>query len=329
MVTFIIRPCQNKTILFLMILILSFSSICTIINGRFSVAHTIVLLANFSIALYLLNYGVNLKLLKLTFWGICLFLLAKLFSGVNPNYMFIQASRNWVSMLLIPIVSLLYYFNYEKRRKIPLLPIIIVLILSIWARGRSGILSAGILFFGIIYQKFQDTKLKKIFITLFILTITSFLLYPLINEKVVESYNLISFFNKFQQQGLSDSYRSKLIQEYINNLNNIKNFLFGYNYTYNELFISWKLNPHNSFIRMHSYLGLASILFILIVFYVLIYYFMSNKLYFFILLAFTFRAFTDNFLFVGPLDFIYFFIVFSGIKNLKLNSSTIKTNCAA
>lgn len=279
-----------------------------------SLIPTFLFLSNFLLAALLQkskNYSGFFLLLLLGFTS---FFAIQIINGENPNTLFLEASRNWISIVMLTTAVLYYIESYKSNLPLRVFPSILVLIISIWAIGRAGILISCYLFLGILYLKYRNLNRKNRIVSLFVFSIILGLLIVFFIDKINDFIELNRLFNRFNEKGLDNSYRVEMIHEYINNLNFI-NAIFGYDYTNNPFFRTWEFNPHNSFIRLHYYSGIVGILFVCFLITILLKYLKSNFLYFLLLSVVLMRGFTDTVIFFGRYDFLVFYFVIDSLQN--------------
>src|SRR5699024_2598332 len=98
------------------------------------------------------------------------------FIGTSPNDV-LFFSRNYVSIILLIFVGLIYIAeNQNKKKESNWIYIIIGFLLSIWAIGRSGILAFGLLILFTLVLEVLKSKNTKSKIRSFVLIIIAVLL---------------------------------------------------------------------------------------------------------------------------------------------------------
>lgn len=123
--------------------------------------YSVLLFSNFFLAYILakktISYRItSLYLISISFW--CLYLMCH---RVNPNDVFSHSSRNTFSILFLEAAVLLYIILIQERcfkknslGKYPLWPAAAAFLGSVWASGRSGIISTGFLLLGVFFCQF-------------------------------------------------------------------------------------------------------------------------------------------------------------------------------
>lgn len=259
---------------------------------------------------------INIKLSYRFFYFLCYilfaFFLINIFNEFDPNEIF-NVSRNYISVLLL-IVFLLHTLSCFQNDKNPSVVILIIsLILSIWATGRSGIITFSLL---LVFYPFviKTKKIIKLLIVAFIFLLS---LYVYNNF-----YDFLFEFGFGRFEGMElESDRSLMNSNYIiNAFRSLPELLFGTDLMEIPSIIEVDGNPHNSFIRLHVYYGLFGFIYVLSLISFSLYKIVVEKnfLFFLLFIVILIRVAVDSASFHGPLDpFIYFFI-FTSIKNVYI-----------
>ena len=239
---------------------------------------------------------------------ICLFAVVSIafILGVDTNTLLPTGSRNSLGVLVLTMGSLSYLVS-KKFRYVFLIGVIFLLLLL---GGRTNWLAA--VFIGIyIVVVLMDSKALNIFFCG--LAFLSLVI-------IYKVYGFDSFFNMLfhNEAGTSIGLRSTrtiVWAEWSENITFVK-FIFGFSLS--ELpFVIWKLNgnPHNSYILIHSYTGILSIVF----FFWLIYKCLtiSWRVSFFMGLLLL-KGFFDTVLMPSSLDvFMLFFLLIGHYEKVR------------
>ena len=211
----------NKSI-FLIITILFFILLNSIFVRNYILIGAIFnLITGATIAYQLVRNKNSEYLYLIPFWFIVIYILIRLSINLDPNEVFIR-SRNYISFFLIIAVVPYYYLNFKNSKSSSVIPILIVLILSIYSLSRSGSVSAFILFCGVILSKNLNKTVLTIFLTLFIVFIIIFLSYLTANyEGAAEFSRLFSFLDTLQNGA-----RVTILRNYIEEMDFV-GFLIG------------------------------------------------------------------------------------------------------
>jgi hypothetical protein len=309
----------NKNYFLITGILLLFYSVLQIVNSR-SIFTSIYILTNGLIVYIILRNKLNPIFFYINYLCICLIFLKLMYSDNTANSILSSGSQNVVSFNIFINLVLLHCVEYINNKKLSIFPVLLLVILSIWAVGRSGIIVSIVY---LIFMMYYAVKNKKLWSKITAFTLI-FILGLIIHAKYTVEINTIidGYFYKFSRGGVNyaESDRMDFIKIYCNNINTLTLFS-GYNYDYEPYFVFWNKNPHNSFIHAHSFFGFLAFPFFLFLFSRLIHMIKEKKIFFFItLLLVLFRANMDNFFFFGPYDFVVFFILLYGFhsKYLKL-----------
>jgi hypothetical protein len=221
-------------------------------------------------------------------------------------------SRNGITSVLIVCQIVFCFISYLYNKKFPLLSSVLVVILCFYGLGRGSIIvSILLLLFGVILNVINSKSYKvKIFALIFISGLIVYFSYN--SETIIMLENIEEGLNKTQfGQGYTDEARLGMNAEYISNLNTW-NFLFGSSYKNTSIEKYFNGNPHNSFIRLHSYYGIFGITVLLMVISSIL---IANKdksvkfTLLVLLVLLLFRSYTEPILFPSALDLFFLFMI--------------------
>ncbi len=296
---------RNKIIIYLLfIIILAFMNM--VIAGsvdikdilKFIIVHTPI-----SLTIVYSKYKCPL-LWKSLFWVVALFLLSRILF-VDHYRIFYDTSSNMVSIYLIILLWLYEYQLCDGFKKIcrpSIIYPVTVFILSVLSQGRMGILVSAFLLVMMVFSRyFLDkkenhlTRLAKQTVLVLILLIS--LIYIRINftEIVAKYLPRFSVANSYDTAS-SNAIRVSFLRDYIKECGNIVNFLFGLDFSQTSHLASYEGgNVHNSYLMVHSYLGIFGlVLFLFVQIKSMKYLWESRQYYmFFTLVAFAIRIITD------------------------------------
>lgn len=202
-------------------------------------------------------------------------ILLKLWLYESVNFVILNNSRNYISVLLMFFCLFYYIIKYKNREKWSLLPAILLFLLSVVATGRGGIIASGFLLLAVLFCKQirMQHKYKKYIYLLLLMPLC------LCTALMIDVTDL---FPAFQSKGFIDSPRLTIWQTYLNNnLQSAKDFIFSSNIQ--KAALKWNGNLHNSFLQAYASFG---VLFIVIFAFIILLSFISgvkNKEYFFVL----------------------------------------------
>lgn len=303
----------EKELFYFILAIFSFFVI-RLVNMSFSFA-IFYLISNFFVLHFLINSKFNIKTLVNGYYLLSLIFLWFLIHRYDPGILFVGTSRNFVSVIFITYTILIYSIIINQKYKIIILPAFLCLLFSFYGIGRSGIIVSMILFSSISFFYIKQLNLSiRILCILIMILFVVFVLYNISN--LLNSSNIPAI-TWFVTRGLESNERDSLRASYLENIT-FKTLLIGYDYTSNPLFIKFKTNPHNSYIRLHSLVGYNFIIFFIIC---IIAMFKSlkkrNALLLLLMLCLLLRSWSDIVLFFDKYDFIFYYLLFLAYKRNK------------
>jgi hypothetical protein len=226
-------------------------------------------------------------------------------AGDNPNEILVGGSRNVVSIILLFNLALLHYIEYTNNKNPSLFPSALLVIISLWAMGRTGIVvSLG--YFSVVLCiriNLLSTKIKYFTICILVCIIVFFVHYFFNDLEILFNNSFDAFFRKGVDYG--EDPRSDMFNHYLSKIDFL-NFFVGYDYMKDAYYKTWEFNPHNSFIRFHSLLGVFFFISMCLITYRLVNLFRRFFLFFIIIISLLVRAWIDVILFFGYYDFIFF-----------------------
>jgi len=287
---------------FIFAVILSGYLASALFYGRGLLGDAAMILGNAGILLVLLRRRMAVTLAYAIFLGFAGYIGYGVANGVTPDDV-LSGSRNGVSWGMLEAVALLYIVLDKERRKIGLWPALITLVLCAWSAQRSGILASGLLFLGVAGLYFRQNR-----VTLLVLVLPLVAFFA--SAKLESLGQMVDlFFFRFEMLGLASQDRGETLGIYWNRLDAITFFL-GQDLTRDAVWQLWGLNPHNSYLLMHSWLGFAAfILMGLILGAVVKSFFCQNKIYCLLLIVLLLRAATDILFFLSTFDFLIYYLV--------------------
>ena len=228
---------------------------------------------------------------------------------------YVDSSNNYVSVHLLAPAVLYYSLLNIRGKKIPMIPAILIWLLSLLAGGRGGLLAATVLLGGIILHRYlQDevTRRERVLLGCLLVVILIPLLFLLL-EVFASRFNGLYVVTRFLDKGLDGGGRLACWTEYIEkSLMSVKRFLFG-----TELYeVGWVVhyngNLHNSYLFVHAFLGIFGFLFLMGMLIRAVVVGIRRKMwvYVFCVLAFMFRALTDHVFGVNRLSVVILALIF-------------------
>ena len=279
------------------------------------------------------NTGIAMILLRgyvyswggyIVFYGSAGYFLMLMFAGVYPGEALV-CSYNGISMMMMVACISLYIILSMENKKIDLKPALISLFISIWAIGRSGIISFLVLLLGFLLVRLR-TKKRIIFIVIICLII-GYLLFDVLYMFGMDYSIFSNAIDRFLASATGEvpNVRMRIWANYFNNLD-ISRVIFGVN----VLTDPWPdgellaYNYHSSFINLHLQTGFMGLIVMVLIILSLFKFFRKNQVFFFLFLTVILRWSTDIGLFFESWDFIPFFFIF-----YYLTCIIHKKNCTA
>lgn len=278
------------------------------------------------VGLIVLNFKLNYKIVFLGFLAISLFFIFHFPTGIGSR-LFADSSRNYHSVYMLFMTSILYISYIQNNKKLPITPAFISFIICLWSLGRSGIITSLIILLLVIFYNIFTAKLyNKVFSTV-IISISIILILSII---YLFQFNIIdNYLWGFTEKGITDKSRGTIIEEYIYLLGqNFHNIFYGVPIEGNLTFYRYGYNLHNSFLRLHALFGLPG--FVIILFAIIrsgYHLLKKNKFLFVVFISILLRISTDQAAFFGLMDIILVYFLFSSNhipaqKNISHNKIT-------
>jgi hypothetical protein len=256
---------------------------------------------------------------------VCVILVGLILNFEKPDpiaHIIPWASQNGITSNLIVIhisYSIIYYL---KKNKLPILLTVILVIICFYGLGRGSIIISVTILLISLFINYLSTE--KTFGKNLLIILAFFVIIYLIYKQYIayeSEIDLLIERSKFSQN-LSDDPRKDMLNEYLKKLN-LWSIFFGSSFEGTSILKYYDGNPHNSYIRVHSFYGLIGLFSIFLPFG-LIFFKKTNlksklivSLFVIILLI---RAFSEPILFPTTLDFFYcfnFFVFSSHSKYIK------------
>lgn len=245
--------------------------------------------------------------------------------GIGANWddpeplgaIFPWSSTNGIPSYLIVIQIAYSLAYYLKHNRLPVISSMATLVVAFFGLGRGSIIASALIFLISISVNLTIAKSlidRIIAFRLLIVATPPLAIYVYNNfDEIFFAIDLLIEGSKFSG-GVLDEHRGRIIADYLNKID-AWTLLFGMNYSGTSIVQYYGGNPHNSFIRMHSFYGLAGIIIIFIPVLVIA---LSNRVMAQKFIAVIFisisllRATTEPIFFPSTLDFFYFlyFIIF-------------------
>jgi hypothetical protein len=179
-----------------------------------------------------------------------------IFQGVIPDLAHAtENSRNSVSIHMLFVTATIYIIYYLNRGYLPWWPALIFLVICLWAVGRGGILTSGILFTVILADKLK--KMVKRASSIGVLMVGLIILVS-IGDKVAFFFNELieierTINDAFSRTEVASS-RDNILSDFYRN-SSIVDIIIGQDLYKGVMWQEWGGNTHNSFISLIAYAG--------------------------------------------------------------------------
>ncbi len=292
--------------------------LCALINMIFSENKTslgiLQLLGNLGFAWSVLYTKHRLKIYLALFIMLSTFFIYNILNNINPEDVF-NVSRNFISVILLISISF-YYFSCIKSKVMPNIMVSFAgLILAVWGIGRAGIASSALIFAGTLILVNKRTFIGLTTITLLTIGIVSS------QTQIVDKLDIFyTAFERLDRLG-TGGHRRYINSEYLTYVSN-DNYALVFGAPLNRILSIVEVdgNPHNSYIRLHSLLGIFGMALIFITILLTVFKILGTKNYL-LLIIFTaslLRSAFDSTAFYGPLDVIIFYCIFHAIQSKRI-----------
>jgi len=299
----------------LLIIITIVLTVNSIVHQEFYIKFLYFIAFSFWLSVYLRRNTIAIWPFLILLYALAFYVLYfSLIQGLSVNRMFSSGSRNLLSYFCIFLFSYYCLLSYAGNKKIQMIPVLCVVIICVLAIGRTGIILSLVLYLTWLASLLSvKLTMKKISLILLMMISLIFFFSVEISSVFEQFYIKLA---RLERYGLSNDYRNSMLDYYLSQLD-VFNVFFGFKYTESGYFLKWDLNPHNSFIRLHLYSGLISMLSFLILYLFSAYYWFKKSFFMFVVLnVIVLRVYFDTLVFFGPLDFVIFAIILYPIPPL-------------
>lgn len=263
------------------------------------------------------------KCLKIVFWtsffGI-VFGVAEHWDSAEPmGEIFAGTSTNGLPSYLIVLQVALSVTVFLVQHKLPIGSPVATFIVAVLGLGRGSILVALlIVLFSVFVNYFVIDRnvFNRHFRLALGFVIFGFVFFVSGALHIDGAFDELIEGSKFSA-GVLDEHRGYMVRDYLGKID-ASSFLFGTDYAGTSILSSYGGNPHNSFIRLHSFYGVGGLLLVL---FSIIFLLMANRcrlttfVTFCLLLFVLIRAVSEPILFPTLLDFFFFFCFFVFVRH--------------
>lgn len=279
------------------------------------------------------NKRLHAKIWQFCFFFLSVFLMYRLYIAPDGIRIFADTSRNMISAFLITAACIYKVSLRCKQNKPDYAIVLTILFCSIAAKGRGGIVSAIVLLLLTLFVRYYlnngKRKTRKWVLEVVIVSVAllalSFVIY--INSSWLISEYLPRFSDsQFYSAGYSNEIRLFFLHTYFHGIMEIKSLLLGFN----MIGTSWLAtiaqgNIHNSYLQVHSYMGIIGLTIFLMSITVGLKHIIRKKDYYFaaFIITFLLRILTDYILPGNIGDIISWYFILLVVSKKKY----IKVRC--
>jgi hypothetical protein len=240
-----------------------FGAIGVLFNGNIDPQELLWPFAFMGLAILLLNFDINYKLVKALYYFSLIFIAIRIIVAGGVSHIDIVASRNTIGIMVLIYFSLYAIASYVNKKKVTIFPVLFGLLITIIAIGRSGILTFVLLTMFFLFFEFKGNKqkirnpLKWVFVMMFGVILFLFF-YNLMDTYFIESIN------NFKGRGL-ESVRIQIWSDYLKKTSSsFAYILLGTPINGTLLLDIFSSNLHNSFFMLHAKYGLIPFLIVIV-----------------------------------------------------------------
>lgn len=245
---------------------------------------------------------------------IILIFLSRTYSLDDPlSHIIPWGSRNGITSTLIVLNISFLIIEYKYSKKLSFLTSILTLIISYFGIGRGSLIVSllTIIFILLVNFNLRGNKYKASVILIFTF-LTIYLFSKISFNTITENTDVFLKQNTQFSQGYTDEHRAGIIKEYLNKID-FFSFMWGASYENTSIEYKYDNNPHNSYIRLHSFYGIFGVI-ILFIFMLNIIFkkqlFYDKVIFLGLLFILLIRGITEPIFFPTPLDYFFFISYF-------------------
>lgn len=275
------------------------------------------------VSFVLLNKRVSLIPLKITFYLTAFYFYYQcVILEVLADELFMFSAGGMMASILFSISIPIQLLDYRNNGRVSIIPPIVVFIVSIYSISRTALIcSILFLLINLLVISFGNKKLR--ILGLLFLVIVVFVSYKWILQSL-DDISALEIYNKFEYMGMDSSSREDIWKVYFNDLD-LGTFFLGRNVDKTHLILGFA-NTHNSFIQLHSQIGILSFIFIFYFIKSCIYYIRKDIYVFGLLLVLVLRCSFDTLFFFNIYDFAIIIFMLNYREYGMINRDTIKVS---
>lgn len=284
------------------------SCIAVVVNGNYEIYVIFPVITYQGLALLLF-----LKKEVLAIFNLCLYCVIGYFficigRGVNPDLLLNRASTNYISIILLTLIIIVYLSCKEQNKNFPSLRLLMCTIITIWSGGRSGIITFSTFMLAVLLFS-KNNKVKERY-----RVIINVLKFWLLSFSFILAINVIwGYFQQRVISSLGSEGRFFIWNLYLkNSILSLKNIIFGTSMSNEAIFVYYGRNLHNSFMLLHARFGIVILIATIIIFIKLVRYNYNKKdiLMIMIIISVIIRASTDIVFGGEIMDLVLYYMLF-------------------
>lgn len=224
---------------------------------------------------------------------------------------FAASSVNYISVLLLTLIGIIYYQARIQDAKPSLLLTFVALVLSFLSKSRMGMIVTLLLLLVVGFKGKINAKniTRTVLISLFSLVGLYFILSFAFDKLGMDGFAFLT--DKFEHHSSSyqEDARSELFTSYMSGLN-IESLFTGVDISRIAIFAQLE-NTHNSFLYMHYHYGIVAFVIFYLLIKTFVYFYKRDKFLCFVYALLLLRGFTDDVYFVKNFDMVLFVYMLS------------------
>lgn len=251
--------------------------------------------------------------------------LIKIFLGIPPSEWLEVNSENFVFVsLLIALSFYVVAFRGKEYSFFLFFQLLIITYISLNAGGRSGILISGLLLLSFIYcYLYRVWNISIVLLAVFSVAIGLGGIYSINFESILS----IDYLARFSERGLQSNARFIILSEYIDQLVVFGDYLFGVPSTGIFSISRYGFNLHNSYLTLHSQLGILVVfMFLFLIVALFVKGLLELNFYIIVVLLLCLRATVDSYIFSGRADWVMYTFIFLFIKIKRVDNELHANN---
>jgi hypothetical protein len=224
---------------------------------QFGIGNTANVVSLVGISILILRNKIIPRIAMIWFIYVAGYYIFLILEGVHPNLAHAgENARNGISVHMLFVTVTIYIIYYLHNKTFPLLPAFLFLIISIWAIGRGGILTSGILLISLVLVKLKEIYNQRMTQLVALIGI-SFLLvnFSYVSTLFIKFVELERVIQDISSRTDQTGSRFVIIEQFFSE-SSIIDILVGQEIEQGSIGKEWGGNAHNSFLGLIIYSGL-------------------------------------------------------------------------